>query len=89
MVSAPHEPVPTPCWGNQARAAEELFVQRCTLYYRLERLSTILGLDLGDTGTRQRLQLAVRSHDLIRPTAHWRRARAGDDPHFTECAGVA
>jgi purine catabolism regulator len=52
--------------GNKARAAEELFVQRRTLYYRLDRLSAILGLDLGDVEIRQRLQLAVRSHDLLR-----------------------
>jgi len=42
------------CGGNKARAAEELFVQRRTLYYRLERLSAILGLDLGDVETQPR-----------------------------------
>ncbi|MFF7526628.1 PucR family transcriptional regulator [Streptomyces pseudovenezuelae] len=52
--------------GNKARAAEELFIQRRTLYHRLDRLSEILGLDLTQVSNQQRLQLAVRGHDLLR-----------------------
>ncbi|MCU1684035.1 MAG: putative transcriptional regulator [Amycolatopsis sp.] len=54
------------CGGNKARAAEVLFVQRRTLYHRLERLSSLLGIDVGEVDTQQRLQLAVRGHDLLR-----------------------
>ncbi|MCG3754751.1 PucR family transcriptional regulator [Amycolatopsis sp. Poz14] len=52
--------------GNKARAAEMLFVQRRTLYYRLDRISALLGLDLSSSESQQRLQLAVRGHDLLR-----------------------
>ncbi|MFD8381413.1 PucR family transcriptional regulator [Streptomyces sp. NPDC059679] len=54
------------CGGNKARAADELFVQRRTLYHRLDKLSDILGLDLTRVDNQQRLQLAVRGHDLLR-----------------------
>ncbi|MFI7314671.1 PucR family transcriptional regulator [Streptomyces hygroscopicus] len=57
------------CGGNKARAADALFVQRRTLYHRLERLSEILGLDPTRVDNQQRLQLAVRGHDLLRRPA--------------------
>lgn len=59
--------------GNKARTAEVLFVQRRTLYYRLDRLAVILGLDLGAADAQQRLQLAVRGHDLLRRSTFRRR----------------
>ncbi|WP_433502658.1 PucR family transcriptional regulator [Pseudonocardia halophobica] len=59
--------------GNKARTAEVLFVQRRTLYYRLDRITRILGLDLSSSDTQQRLQLAVRGHDLLRHSAPRRR----------------
>ncbi|MGW3472358.1 PucR family transcriptional regulator [Saccharopolyspora sp. NPDC000995] len=73
-VLASHPLLPTlraflECGGNKARAAEVLFVQRRTLYHRLDRLSAILGLDLADIETQQRLQLALRGHDLLRRPA--------------------
>jgi purine catabolism regulator len=52
--------------GNKARTAELLFVQRRTLYYRLDRLEAILGLDLSTSEVQQRLHLAVRGRDLLR-----------------------
>ncbi|WP_431876950.1 PucR family transcriptional regulator [Amycolatopsis sacchari] len=54
------------CNGNKARAADKLFIQRRTLYHRLQRIEEILGLDLSEPDTHQRLQLAVRGHDLLR-----------------------
>jgi len=59
--------------GNKARTAEMLFVQRRTLYYRLERLEAILGLDLSTSETQKRLHLAVRGRELLsRPTSRLR-----------------
>ncbi|HEX4252643.1 MAG TPA: PucR family transcriptional regulator ligand-binding domain-containing protein [Pseudonocardia sp.] len=58
--------------GNKAAAAQVLHIQRRTLYYRLERIGAILGRALDDSETQQRLQLAVRGHDLLqrRPSPH-------------------
>lgn len=53
------------CDGNKSQAAQELFVQRRTLYYRLERITTLLGRSLDDADTRQALVFAVRGHDLL------------------------
>jgi purine catabolism regulator len=51
--------------GSKTEAAERLFVQRRTLYHRLDRISSILGRSLDDPTTRQSLQLAVRALDLL------------------------
>ena len=53
------------CDGNKSQAAQELFVQRRTLYYRLERITALLGRSLDDPDTRQALVFAVRGHDLL------------------------
>jgi PucR family transcriptional regulator, purine catabolism regulatory protein len=53
------------CEGNKSRAAQLLFVQRRTLYYRLERIAGLLGRSLDDPDTHQALVFAVRGHDLI------------------------
>jgi purine catabolism regulator len=53
------------CDGNKSQAAQLLFVQRRTLYYRLERISNLLGRSLDDPDTRQALIFAVRGHDLL------------------------
>jgi purine catabolism regulator len=53
------------CDGNKSRAAQALFVQRRTLYYRLERIETLLGRPLDDADNRQALVFAVRGHDLL------------------------
>lgn len=52
--------------GNKSRAADALYVQRRTLYYRLERIAALVGLPLDDVETQQRLHLAVRGYDLLR-----------------------
>ena len=56
------------CDGNKTTAAEKLFIQRRTLYYRLDKISAILGLPLDDIEVRLRLMVAVRAADLLRST---------------------
>jgi purine catabolism regulator len=53
------------CDGNKSQAAQALFVQRRTLYYRLERIEALLGRPLDDADNRQALVFAVRGHDLL------------------------
>jgi purine catabolism regulator len=53
------------CDGNKSQAAQQLFVQRRTLYYRLDRIASLLGRSLDDPDTRQALIFAVRGHDLL------------------------
>lgn len=53
------------CDGNKSQAAQQLFVQRRTLYYRLERITNLLQRSLDDPDTRQALVFAVRGHDLL------------------------
>jgi purine catabolism regulator len=48
------------CNGNHAKAAEALHLHRNTLLYRLERIQSITGRDLGDAETRLSLQLALK-----------------------------
>lgn len=52
--------------ANKALAAERLYVQRRTLYYRLERIETLLAVSLDRTEVRERLIVAVRGHELLR-----------------------
>jgi hypothetical protein len=47
------------CAGNVARAAAELGIHRQTLYYRLQRIGEVTGLDLSDGQDRLRLHLAL------------------------------
>ncbi len=47
--------------GNVCQTAEALFVHRNTLMYRLERIATILNLDLEKPETRLALQLALHA----------------------------
>jgi purine catabolism regulator len=53
--------------GTRSAAAGQLRVQRRSLYYRLERIEKILGLDLGEPDVRSRLHLAVKALDMLRP----------------------
>lgn len=58
------------CDGNKSQAAQELYVQRRTLYYRLERIENLLGRSLDTTDNRQALIFAVRGHDLLQRDVH-------------------
>lgn len=53
------------CGGNKARTAEMLFVQRRTLYYRLDRINALLNRSLEDAEARTGLDMAVRGHDFL------------------------
>ncbi|MFM1655093.1 PucR family transcriptional regulator [Brevibacillus sp. B_LB10_24] len=50
--------------GNTKQVAEELFVHRNSVNYRLERIQSIVGADLGDPETRLRLDLILRAWKL-------------------------
>ncbi len=53
------------CDGNKSQTAQLLYVQRRTLYYRLERITSLLGRSLEDPDTRHSLVFAVRGYDLL------------------------
>jgi purine catabolism regulator len=53
------------CDANKSRAADELNVQRRTLYYRLERLNSLLGKSLEDPDVRQSLGVAIRALSFL------------------------
>jgi sugar diacid utilization regulator len=46
--------------GDARRTAEELYLHRSTLYYRLEKLTEAIGSDLGDAEIRFELMLGIR-----------------------------
>ncbi|MEV6588727.1 PucR family transcriptional regulator [Streptomyces acidicola] len=54
--------------GNKSRAAEALFVQRRTLYYRIERLDGLLGRSVDDPEVRGGLSLALQALNLLEST---------------------
>ena len=70
------------CDGRKSEAAAQLYVQRRTLYYRLDRLNALLGLSLADSEVRQRLLLAVRGLDLLnqRTSSGGLGTKSGDAP---------
>lgn len=61
--------------GRKSDAATRLFIQRRTLYNRLDRLSALLERSLDEPATRQRLLLAVKGLDLLQndPSSRYRR----------------
>jgi purine catabolism regulator len=50
--------------GNTKKVANQLFIHRNSVNYRLERIKEILGTDLNDPETRLKLDLAVRAWKL-------------------------
>ena len=61
--------------GSKSAAARALHIERRSLYYRLERISRLLGRTLDDTEARTRLVLALHGLELLQSRAH---ARPGD-----------
>lgn len=53
------------CDGRKTEAAQRLFVQRRTLYYRLDRISSLLNRSLELPETRHRLLIALQGLDLL------------------------
>jgi PucR family transcriptional regulator, purine catabolism regulatory protein len=51
--------------GNKIATAQALFLQRRSVYYRLERIEELLGKSLDDPDTRARLYIALRAHELL------------------------
>ncbi len=51
--------------GSKTAAAKRLHVERRTVYYRLDRIASLLGRDLDNTEARLRLDVALRGLDLI------------------------
>lgn len=54
------------CGGQKATAARMLHLERRSLYYRLERIETLLEADLDDPAMRLRTQVALQSLDVLR-----------------------
>ncbi|HTX91378.1 MAG TPA: helix-turn-helix domain-containing protein [Anaerolineales bacterium] len=54
--------------GNLSQAAEALFVHRNTLIYRMERISSLTGVDLDDPETRLAMQLALHIYRMMEKT---------------------
>ncbi len=52
--------------NNKTEAASILYIQRRTLYYRIERIEQILGVSLDDHDTRLRLSVALRAHKALK-----------------------
>ena len=63
------------CDGRKSDAAQRLFVQRRTLYYRLDRIGAMLHRSLDQPETRHRLLFAVRGLDLLRQRSAGNRGR--------------
>ena len=51
--------------GSKTAAAQRLGVERRTVYYRVDRITEILGRDLGNPETRLRLELAIRAWESL------------------------
>lgn len=52
------------CGGDAQRTALTLSIHRSTLYYRLGRIRSVLGADLGDGRLRAELHMALRVHQM-------------------------
>jgi DNA-binding PucR family transcriptional regulator len=53
------------CCGDATRTATELHIHRSTLYYRLDRIQTITGVDLHDGRHRLALHLGVKLRHVL------------------------
>jgi purine catabolism regulator len=51
--------------GNKARTSAELFIQRRSLYYRLNRIEMLLGRSVNSMDSQVRLYLAMRGLEVL------------------------
>lgn len=51
--------------GNVARASQRLYTHRHTVYYRLERIKELTGLDVSSTDGREKLSLGLKSMRVL------------------------
>lgn len=51
--------------GNVARTAQRLFTHRHTIYYRLERVRELTGLDVSSTDGREKLSLGLKAMRVL------------------------
>ena len=56
--------------GNAKSTSEELFIHRSSLLYRLEKIESLLDVELDDSETRFNLIMAMKLYDLNRQTFH-------------------
>ncbi|WP_326809345.1 MULTISPECIES: helix-turn-helix domain-containing protein [unclassified Streptomyces] len=56
--------------GSAPRTAHALHLHRTSLYYRLQRIAELTGLDLADGDNRLALHLGLRLHALMRTADH-------------------
>lgn len=56
------------CGGDKQKASQLLRIHRSTMYYRLDRIASITGLDLDDGNDRLLLHLAIKLWRLDPPT---------------------
>jgi purine catabolism regulator len=54
--------------GRKAEAARALYLERQSLYKRIARIESLLGVDLDDEDTRLAVQLALRARPLVHAT---------------------
>ncbi|WP_285399858.1 helix-turn-helix domain-containing protein [Lysinibacillus sp. fls2-241-R2A-57] len=52
--------------GNAKGTSEELYIHRSSLLYRLEKIESLLEIDLNDSETRFNLMMAIKLYDLNR-----------------------
>jgi PucR family transcriptional regulator, purine catabolism regulatory protein len=65
--------------GHVSAAARDLFIERRTLYHRVDAITRLLGRDLGNADTRLRLSVALRALDLLQSRRGGDRLAAGPD----------
>lgn len=63
--------------GNGPAAAARLHIHRTSLYYRLDRVARLTGLDVSDGATRLALHLGLTALDVIGARAHLRQSEHG------------
>jgi DNA-binding PucR family transcriptional regulator len=64
--------------GNVAGTAQRLFTHRHTVYYRLERVRELSGLDVGSSDGREKLSLGLKAMRVLGiPSAHGPASEAG------------